>query len=367
MRILIALVCIFILATQPALAQKAQEPAALKYAEPDFLRRSNDYTVPKIYDAEEVPGIIEEAKESEDADVQYSLGYMFEHGDGVIEDWKHAAKWYELAAENGHVDGMLALARLYKNGGYNRGVPRNILTSIRWFSLAAKRGNPHAYYELALLYETGDGVFQNLKKAHDFFRRAADAGITNAFFKLGLFYQYGVGVDRDLKKAVQYYKQASKDKSPIVQEALTHLLGKLYADFADIEESEYDAIEWLKKAAEFNDETSQIKVADYYRDRRADYEEAKKWYEVAAAQFENLYAMENLGYIHMNALGVPQDYCKARDWYQKAAERGSPDAAWNLGNIYFNGNCNGEKDKLQADRWYRRAEVLRERIAKQRR
>ena len=36
------------------------------------------------------------------ANAQYSLGSMHQYGDGVIEDYKEAAKWYRLAAEQGN-------------------------------------------------------------------------------------------------------------------------------------------------------------------------------------------------------------------------------------------------------------------------
>ena len=37
------------------------------------------------------------------ANAQFNLGGMYEYGEGVPQDYKTAAKWYRLAAEQGHV------------------------------------------------------------------------------------------------------------------------------------------------------------------------------------------------------------------------------------------------------------------------
>jgi hypothetical protein len=52
-----------------------------------------------------------------------------------------------------------------------------------------------------------------------------------------------------------------------------------------------------------------------------DYAKASKWYQKAADD-GNAYAMERLGYMYQNGLGVAQDYAQARRWYQKAADAG---------------------------------------------
>jgi TPR repeat protein len=37
-------------------------------------------------------------------------------------------------------------------------------------------------------------------------------------------------------------------------------------------------------------------------------------------------AMNNLGFLYQNGWGVAQDYAKAREWYQKAADKGDDDS-----------------------------------------
>ena len=41
------------------------------------------------------------------ADVQFSLGFMYYHGDGVQQDYVEAMKWFKLAAAQGDADSQL--------------------------------------------------------------------------------------------------------------------------------------------------------------------------------------------------------------------------------------------------------------------
>ena len=56
-----------------------------------------------------------------------------------------------------------------------------------------------------------------------------------------------------------------------------------------------------------------------------DYAKAREWSEKAADK-GNAIAMSNLGFVYENGRGVAQDYAKAREWYEKAAANGNADA-----------------------------------------
>ena len=55
-----------------------------------------------------------------------------------------------------------------------------------------------------------------------------------------------------------------------------------------------------------------------------DYSKAREWYEKAAQGSTD--AMLNLGALYANGWGVAQDYAKARELYEKAAGQGSTNA-----------------------------------------
>ena len=84
-----------------------------------------------------------------------------------------------------------------------------------------------------------------------------------------------------------------------------------------------------------------------------DYAKAREWYEKAAAK-DNALAMSNLGALYVNGNGVPQDYSKAREWFEKAVAKDNAYAMVNLGVIYENGN-GVPQDYSKAREWFEKA------------
>jgi hypothetical protein len=62
-------------------------------------------------------------------------------------------------------------------------------------------------------------------------------------------------------------------------------------------------------------------------------------------------AQFNLGLMYANGQGVPQDYAKAEKWYRKAAEQGYALAQLNLGFMYNYGQS-VPKDYVLAHMWF---------------
>jgi TPR repeat protein len=108
---------------------------------------------------------------------QSQLGWRYETGDGVGQDYAKAAHWYRLAAERGDALAQNNLARLCEMG---RGVPQNCEEATKWYLAAAKKGNATAQNNLGLLLQDGRGVEQDTLQAYAMFCIAADAGSTNA-------------------------------------------------------------------------------------------------------------------------------------------------------------------------------------------
>jgi TPR repeat protein len=69
-----------------------------------------------------------------DASSRYSLGFLFEQGQGVSRDPSKAAYWYELAARQGYALAQGNLGTLLAKGN---GVPKNLVQAYAWTVLAA--------------------------------------------------------------------------------------------------------------------------------------------------------------------------------------------------------------------------------------
>lgn len=108
---------------------------------------------------------------------QLFLGLSFAHGDGVIQDFSKAAKWFRLAAEQGDAIAQLSLGEMFDNG---QGVSQNYVEAVKWYRLAAAQGNAMAQHNLGSMHYSGQGVVQDYKKAHMWFNLAAVKGRSNS-------------------------------------------------------------------------------------------------------------------------------------------------------------------------------------------
>jgi TPR repeat protein len=84
-----------------------------------------------------------------------------------------------------------------------------------------------------------------------------------------------------------------------------------------------------------------------------DYAKAREWFEKAAAK-DFAPAMYSIGVFFDNGYGVPQDYVKAREWYEKAAAKDNADSMNNLGMLFGNG-YGVSQDYAKAREWYEEA------------
>lgn len=108
--------------------------------------------------------------EQEDADAQYSVGVMYEAGEGVPQDDAEAARWFQTAAEQGHADAQFNLGVMYRQGV---GVTQDDAEAAGWYQKSAEQGHAYALYNLGVLYIAGEGVLQDYMKAHMFINLAA--------------------------------------------------------------------------------------------------------------------------------------------------------------------------------------------------
>jgi uncharacterized protein len=76
-----------------------------------------------------------------DSQAQVFVGYLYETGQGVQQDFSQAAQWYWKAAEQGNPVAQFQLGNMYHLG---KGVTQNYIMAYMWLDLAANRGNANA-------------------------------------------------------------------------------------------------------------------------------------------------------------------------------------------------------------------------------
>ena len=107
-----------------------------------------------------------------------------------------------------------------------------------------------------------------------------------------------------------------------------YYLGYCYYYGKGIKQDYNEAVKWYKLAADQGYETAQYNLGEcyYYGEGvKQDYYEAVKWYKLAAEQGYKS-AQCDLGYCYENGRGVKQDYNEAVKWYKLAAEQGNIEA-----------------------------------------
>ena len=98
------------------------------------------------------------ASELGHAPAQAQLGYAYEKGEGIEQDYAAAHEWYQRSAGQKDREALCGLGRLYAAG---HGVEKDEATAAKFFKAAAEQGSADAQYELGMLYMTGKGVGQN--------------------------------------------------------------------------------------------------------------------------------------------------------------------------------------------------------------
>lgn len=128
---------------------------------------------PKVFaessDQQEVAALEQKAIQG-DPEAQYSLGYMYENGEGVPQDYVKAVEWYSKAADQGDGDGQFNLGVMYKNG---EGVSQDYSKAFELYSKAADQGNGDAQYNLGAIYENGKKTIpQDKVRAKEYYKQA---------------------------------------------------------------------------------------------------------------------------------------------------------------------------------------------------
>ena len=88
--------------------------------------------------AKDYEAALRELRSSRDPRSHYFLGTMYEEGEGVLQDYKEAVKWYTKGAEHGDADAQTNLGVMYVQG---RGVLQDNVYAHMWWNIASSKGS----------------------------------------------------------------------------------------------------------------------------------------------------------------------------------------------------------------------------------
>jgi TPR repeat protein len=163
-------------------------------------------------------------------------------GNGVPQDSKTAAYWYEKAAGHGDPQAQNQIGYFYQAG---IGVPRDFKRAVHWFQLSAASGYATANVNLAIAYLRGIGVEKNDDLAVRLLTQAFQKGNGTGATYLGDLYYFGIGVKEDKAAAERWFESALKLHDSLA----AYNLGSLYSVNADHPHDLPKAAELLRLAS----------------------------------------------------------------------------------------------------------------------
>lgn len=210
--------------------------------EPDSLKALYSIFVKEIYGPQNVQAAFKRmtpAAEQGNALIQNLMGDIYRRGAFEVHDHKLAFKWYGRAAKQDLASAQINLGRMYERG---EGVAQDYGAALKWYTLGARQnldsnlnrmrklkdsagvslavwnffsalGSVDAKINIGTMYFTGDGVFQNYKRARRWYKLAAEQKNVRAQKKLGEMYIYGLGSRKNYPLAFMWYDVAASQGS----------------------------------------------------------------------------------------------------------------------------------------------------------
>lgn len=261
------------------------------------------------------------------------IGTMYYYGTGIKQDYKVSTDWLLKAAELGDISAMHWFGYVSsREEVVDKLLDLKYRTDLEKYRQAADEGDAVAMHNIGYMYSMGlGGLGWSDSAAMNWFKKAADLGDANAICEIGYMYQFGLGVPTDYEMAMKYFLKAA-DLG--VSKAMSQL-GYMYQEGMGVEPDNSTSMEWYGRAS--NCQKNDGKHIDFFFDKDQIYATAMDWYQ-KAAKAGHAVAMNNIGYMYEEGLGVFPDYNTARQWYQKGADAGAAIAMCNMGYLCKNGN-----------------------------
>jgi len=129
--------------------------------EPNTAEQEVQLATHELHESQRFPHLMEKAQAG-GAMEQYQVGYSYESGDQVPQDYALAAQWYQKSADQGFAAAQYSLGMFYVIG---LGVPRDYERAYFWLSLAASANSEQDAGLRAGAVSARDSAAQRLTKA----------------------------------------------------------------------------------------------------------------------------------------------------------------------------------------------------------
>lgn len=245
----------------------------------------------------------------------------------------------------------LMIARYFAGKAYLEGGHGEVDQAAKYFEAAADTGCPRSLTELHKLYIDGRGAKRwNFPRALNYLKQEADSGKRDAAYRLSVLYKEGVLdvdsqgyeigtlLEANSKSASFYLKMAADQYHP---EAL-YLLG-LHVEKYGVTEGLLSAEAYFNLASDANQLIFEKAHVDAQRSLEKMYFQGNGIrslaYLIDADTKGDPAAKFRLGEFYAQGKIVERDVEKAKEFFKKAAEAKFPEALYQLGTLYLNGDA----------------------------
>lgn len=122
---------------------------------------------------EKVAKLSQKACDGGDARGCSFLGFLYERGQGVRQDYQKASELFQKACDGGYALGCSNLGYLYERG---QGVKTDYQKASEFYQKACNGGNARGCSNLGYLYKNGQGVRQDKSRAKEYLGKACNLG-----------------------------------------------------------------------------------------------------------------------------------------------------------------------------------------------
>ena len=257
-------------------------------------------------------GWIEKAALSNSVDAELFLAKVNSEGKLCPKNMAESFRWSQMAANNGDSDSQLIVAKESLNGPGGQSIQEREYEY--WLNKAAYGGNAEAQYLLGKL----KSQHQELDEAFSMFLRSARAGLVEAQFEVSRCFERGQGTDKDVDAAVSWLKKSASAGYSYAQ----YELSKYYGSGIGVTINHDLEYEYLVKAANqgLSEAIDKKQELDILRDSQS--------------KACTIFVKNNSFPLDCEVRNNPGLYF---DIFKTFAERGYPDAEFNLAICYLEG------------------------------
>lgn len=259
----------------------------------------------------------EQACATDDTRCTY-LAYMYDHGRGVSPDDATARTYYERGCNAGDGRGCYSIGLLYE---YGDGGPMDLGEAVRHYDLACQLEDEHCTY-IGYMYEHGRGVGIDVNKARGFYERACDGDDARACAAMGYMKDDGIAGAKDAVGAAAYYEKACG-----LDDAYCVDYGVMYENGRGVPRDESKAAELYGRSCEADDKHCTYSGYMYYWAKGVgqDHYRARLLYKRGCEANDDR-GCYSLGQMHYDGEGGAKDTAQGLTYIRRACSNKYEDA-----------------------------------------